>query len=168
MNDYLQRLFSLDGRAAIVTGAARGNGRGLADALARAGARVLLVDVLATELADVEDALRADNLTVKAYPCDLTREGTPAAVVEAALEHFGRLDVLVNNAGVTFGHEVVGYPDEFWKKTHDVNLKAPFDLARAAVAPMREQGAGSIINITSLNAELDSRATPPTSRLRAR
>ena len=154
MNDYLQRLFSLDGRAAIVTGAARGNGRGLACALARAGARVLLVDRLASELAEVENALREEHLTVKAYACDLTRDGAAAAVVSEALDHFGRVDVLVNNAGVTFGHEVVGYPDDLWKMTHDVNLKAPFDLARAAVPPMRAQGAGSIINITSLNAEL--------------
>ena len=154
MSDYLQRLFSLEGRTAIVTGAARGNGRGIAGALARAGASVLLVDVLAAELTEAEDALRGEGLTVKAHAGDLTREGEPAAVVNAAVEAFGRLDVLVNNAGVTFGHELLGYPDELWKKTHDVNLKAPFDLARAAVPAMKTQGSGSIINITSLNAEL--------------
>ena len=154
MSDYLQRLFFLNGRTAIVTGAARGNGRGIAGALARAGANVLLVDVLSAELSETEATLRAENLTVEAYACDLTREGAAAAVVTAALGAFSRLDILVNNAGVTFGHELLGYPDELWKKTHDVNLKAPFDLVRAAVPAMRAHGSGSIINITSLNAEL--------------
>jgi NAD(P)-dependent dehydrogenase (short-subunit alcohol dehydrogenase family) len=160
MTGYLDRLFSLEGRGAIVTGAARGNGRGLASALANAGASVLLVDVLAAELAETEKAMRAEKLAVKAYAGDLTRDGEAAAVVSAAVAAFGRLDILVNNAGVTFGHELLGYPDELWNKTHDVNLKAPFDLARAAVPAMKAQGSGSIINITSLNAELGFPGNP--------
>jgi NAD(P)-dependent dehydrogenase (short-subunit alcohol dehydrogenase family) len=160
MSGYLQGLFSLEGRAAIVTGAARGNGRGIAAALARAGANVLLVDMLGAELAETEEALRAEKLSVKARAGDLTREGEPAAVVDAAVDAFGRLDILVNNAGVTFGHELLDYPDELWKKTHDVNLKVPFDLARAAVPAIKAHGSGSIINITSLNAELGFPGNP--------
>jgi NAD(P)-dependent dehydrogenase (short-subunit alcohol dehydrogenase family) len=160
MSDYLHQLFSLDGRVAIVTGAARGNGRGLAAALAKAGASVLLVDMLAAELEETVAALRAEKLDVKAYAGDLTREGEPVAVMNAAFSTYGRLDILVNNAGVTFGHELLGYPDDLWKKTHDVNLKAPFDLVRAAVPVMRVHGSGSIINITSLNAELGFPGNP--------
>jgi NAD(P)-dependent dehydrogenase (short-subunit alcohol dehydrogenase family) len=160
MSDYLKRIFSLEGRAAIVTGAARGNGRAIAGALARAGAHVLLVDELAAELAGTEESLRAERLSVKAHCGDLTREGEPAAIVTAAVDAFSRLDILVNNAGVTLGHELLGYPDEFWKRTHDVNLKAPFDLARMAVPAMQAHGSGSIINITSLNAELGFPGNP--------
>ena len=160
MSDYLHRLFSLDGRAALVTGAARGNGRALAAALARAGARVLLVDVLAGEVKAAADELRRDGLDARAHAADLTQPGEAAAAIEACADAFGRIDVLVNNAGVTFGHEPIGYPDDLWKKTHDVNLKAPFDLARAAAPRMKAQGAGSIINITSLNAELGFPGNP--------
>jgi NAD(P)-dependent dehydrogenase (short-subunit alcohol dehydrogenase family) len=105
-------------------------------------------------------ALCAESLSVRAYADDLTRDGGAAAAVGAAVEAFGRLDILVNNAGVTFGHDALTYPDDLWKKTHDINLKAPFDLARIAVPAMKAHGSGSIINITSINAELGFPGNP--------
>jgi NAD(P)-dependent dehydrogenase (short-subunit alcohol dehydrogenase family) len=160
MTDYLRRLFSLDGRVAIVTGAARGNGRAIATALARAGAHVLLVDILADELAKTSESLQAARLSVSSYCCDLTASGEPAAVVKRAADMLSRVDVLVNNAGVTFGQDPLGYPDDLWKKTHDLNLKVPFDLSRAAIPAMLATGSGSIINVTSLNAELGFPGNP--------
>jgi NAD(P)-dependent dehydrogenase (short-subunit alcohol dehydrogenase family) len=160
MTGYLEALFSLAGRGAVVTGSARGNGRAMAAALAKAGAGVLLVDELEDEVKATETELRKDGLTVHAHVADLTHPGRAAGVIDACLAKFGRIDVLVNNAGVSLGHEPIRYPDDLWEKTHRVNLKAPFDLARAAASPMKRQGMGSIINVTSLNAELAFPANP--------
>lgn len=151
---YLSEMFSLAGRGAIVTGAARGNGAALAAALAEAGASVLLVDREAAELEAAVSSLLAKGLTVAALACDVTDASAPADIVAAACDKWGRLDVLVNNAGVTRGNAPDNYTDEDWELTHAVNLRAPFRLSVAAARAMAESGGGSIINITSLNAEL--------------
>lgn len=151
---FLEQLFSLDAKAAIVTGAARGNGRALAEALLRAGAGVLLVDVLQKELAETVETLKGSGLQAVGYACDLSAEGEPTAVKTAALAAFGRIDVLVNNAGITMSMPTLDYSEEAWMRTYEVNLKVPFQLSRAVAAVMRVNGGGSIINITSINAEL--------------
>ncbi|MBF0179142.1 MAG: glucose 1-dehydrogenase [Magnetococcales bacterium] len=151
---YLESLFSLRGMGAVVTGAARGNGLALAEALLRAGAAVLLVDRLEPELATSVAALRDEGLTASGLAADITRADFPERLVQEAVACLGGIDVLVNNAGVTFSHPVLEYPEEAWDTTYRINLKAPFRIAQAVAAHMRERGSGSIINITSLNAEL--------------
>jgi gluconate 5-dehydrogenase len=153
-SDYLAQLFSLDGRAAIVTGAARGNGFSMARALGRAGASVVLVDYLESELRKAEAALRADGVVVASVTCDLCDIGAAEYVTAEALKEFGSCDILVNNAGVTHGGDLFDYSQAAWDVTYKTNLVAPFELSRKAAAHMRLTGRGSIINITSLNAEL--------------
>lgn len=149
---YVDSLFSLTGRVALVTGAARGNGAALAEALLRAGATVVLVDILEEELEQTVQQLEREQLDAHAFVCDVTNDSARRDLFEYVRRHHQKLDVLVNNAGVTFGHDALTYPEELWEKTYAVNLKAPFKLAQFA-ARLMKKGGGSIINITSLNAE---------------
>ena len=151
--NYLESLFSLKGRGAIVTGSARGNGKAIAEALARAGASVVLTDVLVDELERTVAGLKGEGLLVTAFAGDLTEEGKADALVAFAEESTDGVDVLVNNAGITLPHDVFGYPDEHWRKTLEIDLAVPFRLSRAVARRMKERGRGSIINITSLNSE---------------
>jgi NAD(P)-dependent dehydrogenase (short-subunit alcohol dehydrogenase family) len=151
---YLESLFSLEGKTALVTGAARGNGKAIAEGLLRAGASVMLVDRLEQELTSTVSVLSEDGLPAFAYVCDLTGTGAVEQVVSETTAVFGRFDILVNNAGISLAHETITYPDEAWQATLSANLEVPFRLSKAAAAVMKGQGGGSIINITSLNAEL--------------
>jgi NAD(P)-dependent dehydrogenase (short-subunit alcohol dehydrogenase family) len=147
---YLENLFGLAGRTAIVTGAARGNGLAMAEALLRAGAEVVLVDRMADVLDKEIARLTGQKLAARGVVCDIT-SGPDRERLFAGLK---RVDVLVNNAGVTLPHKWLEYPPEAWDTTYRVNLLAPFQMCQLAAARMAEQGKGSIINITSLNAEL--------------
>ena len=147
---YLENLFSLQGKVALVTGATRGLGRAMAEALLRAGATV----VLNGSNAETTRQFRAEGLAAVEYACDLSDAKAVAALADFMLTTQPRIDVLVNNAGVTFPHELVDYPDDFWHKTFRVNLEAPFQLARRLAPRMKEHGGGSIINVTIIGAEL--------------
>jgi meso-butanediol dehydrogenase/(S,S)-butanediol dehydrogenase/diacetyl reductase len=145
---------ALRGKVAIVTGAATGIGRASAALFARAGARVLLADVRAPELARTTDEVRAAGGDVTAQVADLARPDECAAVVAAAIEAFGRLDVLLNNAGV--GTMVVGGTVETidldrWELAQDVNVRAMYLVSRAALPHLRLAG-GAIVNIASVSA----------------
>ncbi len=87
------------------------------------------------------------------FRCDLAETQQIDRLVEFVADEHQRIDVLVNNAGVTFSHDVLDYPDESWRKTFEVNLEAPFRLSKRFAAMMKNQGRGSIINITSIGAE---------------
>ncbi len=151
---YLESLFSLEGKIAVVTGASRGLGQGIAEALLGAGATVLLTSVTASRLADTTAAFRQRGLSAHMWPCDLADKRQIKDFVAHVQEEFGRVDILVNNAGVTQGHDLVDYPDEVWERTFRINVEAAFSLVRGFAAMMQAQGSGSIINITSINAEL--------------
>lgn len=147
---YLERLFGLAGRTAIVTGAARGNGTAMAEALLRAGATVILVDREAESLSQRVASLVSEGLDARAFSGDVTSAEDRARLFGSV----EKLDILVNNAGVTFPHSWLDYPTEAWDTTYRVNLHAPFELCRLAARRMSSQGSGSVINVTSLNAEL--------------
>jgi len=151
---YLDKLFSLDGRAAVVTGAARGNGRALAEALLGAGASVLLVDVLGSDLDRTVAELSGRGLCAQALQQDLTAAGAAQRVRQGVLDAFGRADILVNNAGITRGAPSLEYTDEAWDATYRLNLRAAFELSRELGCVMRDAGGGCIVNVTSLNAEM--------------
>lgn len=138
----------MKGKAALVTGAASGLGRGTALALARAGADVLLVDMNAAGLE--ETATQAKALGVKAHihATDLSKAENCTAAVAAAVEAFGRLDALCNVAGIivfTHAHEM---KQADWEKTLAVNLSAPFYLIQAAI-PHLLQSEGAVVNVAS-------------------
>ena len=149
---------ALKGKVAIITGAATGIGRAsallFARVFARAGARVALADLREPELARTEADVRAAGGEVASITADLSRPDDCAAVVAAAVQAFGRLDVLLNNAGVgtmVVGGTVESITLEHWDLAQDVNVRAMYLVSRAAVPHMRSAG-GAIVNIASVSA----------------
>ncbi|MCB0994743.1 MAG: SDR family oxidoreductase [Acidimicrobiales bacterium] len=149
-------VFGLDGRAAIVTGASSGIGAHCARVLAGAGANVLLVARRAERL----DALAAELPGARVAAVDLGDPETAATAVERAITGFGRLDVLVNAAGITNTTPASKENVDEFTDVITVNLVAPYALARAAVRAMRETGGGSIVNITSVLADISEPSLP--------
>jgi NAD(P)-dependent dehydrogenase (short-subunit alcohol dehydrogenase family) len=156
---FIDQIFSLRDKIALVTGAGRGIGNAIASGFLRAGATVVLVDVDSDRLVSATQALRDENLDAHGIPCDLSRPDQIESLGNKFRGQFARLDVLVNNAGITIGHELLDYPLEDWEKTIHVNLRGPFLVVQRLVGLMQEHG-GSVINITSLNAELGFPANP--------
>jgi len=153
--DYLRELFSLEHRVAVVTGAARGNGAAMAEALGRAGAEIMLVDLLSEQLAETAQRLASLAITCHTLTADVADPECPHVIISALRRTGRRCDILVNNAGITAGGDVLDYPRDAWEKTYAVNLRAPFLLSQAIAKEfMAPAHAGSIINVTSLNAEL--------------
>jgi NAD(P)-dependent dehydrogenase (short-subunit alcohol dehydrogenase family) len=138
--------FRLDGRVAIVTGASSGLGDRFARVLTAAGARV----VLAARRAERLDALASELGDAVAVACDLTEPGAPQKLVTAALEQCGRLDIVVNNAGASDPIPALDESTEHFRATVELNLVAPFELARAAAQAMVGSGGGSIVNVASI------------------
>jgi NAD(P)-dependent dehydrogenase (short-subunit alcohol dehydrogenase family) len=146
-SEYLTSLFGLSGRVALVTGARHGLGRALALALARAGASVAITSRDAAGLTPVASELEA--LGADALPLGVELRDAAAAeqAVSAAADWKGRLDIVVNNAGVSIRRPAVDYSLDEWDEVIETNLRAAFVVARAAVAQMA--GHGRIINISS-------------------
>ena len=136
----------LDGKVAIVTGASRGLGKAAALALVDQGVNVLVAARSADELRQLETSSPG---RVAAVPCDMKDAAAVAGLVPAAVERFGRLDIVVNNAGIAPAGFFLEQSDEVWDDVMAVNVKAPAVLARAAGSVMVEQGSGKIINIAS-------------------
>lgn len=145
--------FSLEGKVAIVTGAARGNGKAIAEGLLEAGAVVYFVDILKQELGEGSGSGNARKRIITA---DLTKLADLASIADTVSEAERRIDILVNNAGITIGGEPSErYREEDWDSTLLVDLKVPFLLSQSVAKRMIEYAhGGSIINVTSLGAEL--------------
>jgi NAD(P)-dependent dehydrogenase (short-subunit alcohol dehydrogenase family) len=146
---------ALDGKVAIVTGAATGIGRATARLFAQAGARLVLADVRGDELERTVAEVRAAGGDAVAQNADLARPEDCATVVAAAVRAAGRVDVLFNNAGVgtmVVGGTVETIDLERWDLALDVNVRAIYLTSRAAVPALRAAGGGSIINTASVSA----------------
>lgn len=141
-------MFDLTGMTALVTGASGGIGSAIAHALAGQGARLAVSGSNTDKLAAFRDALGSDHV---ALPCDLGDGAAVDALVPAAVEALGgRLDIVVNNAGVTRDNLAMRMKDDEWEQVIRVNLEAAFRLARAAARPMMKARFGRIISITSV------------------
>lgn len=146
---------ALRGRVAIITGAATGIGRASALLFARAGARVALADVREAELTRTVADVRAAGGEAAPIAADLARPDHCAAVAADAVRAFGRLDVVLNNAGVgtmVVGGTVETIALEQWDLAQDVNVRAIYLVSRAAVPHLRDAGGGAIVNIASVSA----------------
>src|ERR671916_1772477 len=125
----------LDGRAAIVTGSARGIGRATAELLAEQGARVLIND-LDADVAEQASSEIAGETAV--FGGDLTKEGVPDQLVQKAVDEFGQLDIIVNNAGYTRDGVAQKMTDEQFQSMLDIHTVVPFRIVRAAAPHLRE------------------------------
>ncbi|HEY4686565.1 MAG TPA: SDR family NAD(P)-dependent oxidoreductase [Dehalococcoidia bacterium] len=148
---------SLEGKAALVTGAAsvRGMGRAIALTLAGAGADVAVCDLRVSgddfDLEGTAAEIRKLGRRSLAVQADLTKEGDVAGLFQRVAQEFGRLDVLVNNAGLSAHHTLLQMPTDLWDKAIEVNLKAPFLCCQAAARLMVEQKSGVIVNMASIS-----------------
>lgn len=159
LTDFTLDIFSLTGKAAIVTGGNTGLGRAFTVALATAGA-----DVVVPSLTDDDGSTRrlveAAGRRMVDLHCDITDPGAPAEVVAQCVAAFGSIDVLINSAGVNHLGDIESFGRDRWDPMIAVNLTAPFDLARAAAGHMIRQGSGKIINVASVFSFLGGRGSP--------
>ncbi|MBL8382744.1 MAG: SDR family oxidoreductase [Burkholderiales bacterium] len=147
----LKKLLDLSGRVAVVTGASRGLGLQIAEALAEQGAALAITARKAGELEEARDRLARAGADVQMIPSDLGKPEVPAAVVEAVMARHGRIDILVNNAGATWGANAEDHPLEAWQKLVNLNLTGNFLLCQAAGrASMIPRRYGRIVNIASV------------------
>jgi NAD(P)-dependent dehydrogenase (short-subunit alcohol dehydrogenase family) len=141
----------LAGKVAIVTGAGSvgpgwGNGRATVARFAEEGAKVFAVDLHAERLVETETAAKAD---IRAHLCDVTDSRAVKEMIDACVEHFGRVDILVNNVGGSAPGGPVELTEEAWDAQMDANLKSVFLGCKHALPVMENQGAGAIVNISS-------------------
>lgn len=140
----------LDGKAAIITGASRGLGLAIARSLAREGCNLVICARGADELADAASGLREEGGGVVELALDITDVGAADALVEAATDNFGRLDVFVGNAGGNRRGAFTETSDDDWEAILDLNLKAHIRTSRAAIPLLKRSGDGSITFISSI------------------
>ena len=148
----------LDGKAAIITGSARGIGRAAAELLAAHGARVLIADLDGDLAAETASAIVGETAV---YGGDLTKDGVPEAVVQAAVDAFGQLDIVVNNAGYTWDGMAHRMSDDQFRAMLEIHTVAPFKLLRAAAPYLRDAGKADrdagrevfrkVVNVTSIS-----------------
>lgn len=143
-------VFELDGKCAVVTGAARGLGQAIAVKLAAAGADVALCDLQAAWLEDSAAQVRALGRRAEVYGVNVADGESVAAGVKAIESDFGTIDVLVNNAGITKDGLLMRMSEADWDAVLDVNLKGTFLCTKAVMRGMMKQRAGSIVNIASV------------------
>ena len=146
----------LDGRVAIIVGAGQtpgstiGNGRASSLLLAREGARVVAVDRDLASAQETVAMVEAEGGTAVAVEADITREADCQAIPAAALDAFGRIDVLVNNVGIGTGDSgATSLTEEAWDRIHTVNLKGMWLTCKHVLPVLRGQGSGSVVNISS-------------------
>ena len=143
----------LSDKVAVVTGAGSGMGRATALLFAREGAKVVAGDINAENLKAVADEANAAGGTMIGVPGDISKRQDAEALIARAIEEYGRLDVLVNNAGIMDRMEgVANFNDETYERVFGVNVHGPLVTTRAAVRHMKERGSGSIVNVASVAA----------------
>jgi gluconate 5-dehydrogenase len=146
----IQQLFDLTGRVAIVTGGSRGLGLEMAEGLAEAGARLMLCARRDEWLSPAVKELQERGFTVEGALCDVSKPAEVQAVVDRTIAAYGKVDVLINNAGITWGDEPETMPVDKWQRVIDANLTGAFLFSQAAGRDMLTRRWGRIINIASI------------------
>ncbi|HEU5115924.1 MAG TPA: SDR family NAD(P)-dependent oxidoreductase [Isosphaeraceae bacterium] len=147
--------FRLDGRKALVTGGSKGLGKMAAQALAEAGASVAITsrsrDTAEAVASDLANASGGEFLGLEA---DSARAGDVDAAVAKVLDTWGRLDILINNAGINIRGPIESLSEDDWDAVLDTNLKGPWLFCRAVAKPMKQQGWGRVVNVSSMLGEV--------------
>ncbi|SHK03077.1 NAD(P)-dependent dehydrogenase, short-chain alcohol dehydrogenase family [Hathewaya proteolytica DSM 3090] len=143
-----QDFLNLDGKVAVISGGAAGIGLAAAELLSAYGAKIAMLDVSPKGESEAEKFV-AEGRVAKFYKCDVTSFEQCKSVIEQIKIDFGRIDILFNNAGVTFRKTVVDLEEREWDKVIDVGLKGTYQLSKFAIPVMKENGGGSIINTGS-------------------
>jgi NAD(P)-dependent dehydrogenase (short-subunit alcohol dehydrogenase family) len=142
--------FDLEGRIAIVTGGARGIGYAVAERVLRSGGSVALWDIDSEKLQEARDRPTQFGAVIDCS-LDITQEAAVHAATQATIARFGRIDILINNAGITGGNAPLWELDpRVWRRVIEVNLIAPYLILRSVVPVMRGQGYGRIVNVASV------------------
>jgi 3-oxoacyl-[acyl-carrier protein] reductase len=141
----------LKGKTAIITGATRGIGRGIAEVFAKQGANVLFTYSSSSDLAkEIEDNLSKENVIVKGYKSDASNFDECQKLVDQITDEFDTVDILINNAGITRDNLLMRMQEEDFDKVIEVNLKSVFNMTKAIQRTMLKQRFGSIINMSSV------------------
>jgi len=160
MTKNVKELFDLSDKTAIVTGGSRGIGKEMAEALAEAGANLMLCARRVEWLDETVNEFARRGFNVAGKTCDVSKPEEVQAVVDETVNRFGSVDILINNAGVSWGAMPEDMPLEKWQHVLDVNLTGCFLFAQAAGREMLKKNSGSIINIASI-AGITSSANGP-------
>jgi gluconate 5-dehydrogenase len=155
----LTELFDLSGRVAIVTGASRGLGEEMAEGLAEAGASLMICARRPQWLGPTLETFRARAFKVAGMVCDVSTPQEVQAVVDRTLEIYGKIDILINNAGIAWAAEPEAMPLDKWQSVIDTNLTGTFLFSQAAGREMLKQKSGCIINIASIAGMIGSVST---------
>ncbi len=143
-----------EGKVAIVTGGGRGLGEAIARVLARDGAQVVIADINGDEAQAVAASLTKAGSASLGVEVDVSRREDVDRLTQATMDRFGKLNILVNNAGICPPNTIEGITEEEWGRVMDVNLKGVFLCSRAAQEPLKRSGYGRIINISSVAAKI--------------
>lgn len=150
----MKNLFDLTGKVAIVTGASSGLGADAALAYAEYGADVALLARRKDKLDTIAAEITGMGRKALAVQCDVSSEESVKNAVEEVIKHFGKADILLNNAGIAVGGSVENLTEEAWNKSMDINVKGIYLMCKYVVPHMRSQKYGRIVNIASINAIL--------------
>ena len=148
-----ENLFDLSGKIALVTGGSRGLGREMVRAFAEAGADVVIASRKLAQCEELAEEIRGMGRRAFPYACNVGDWQQVEGMIEAAYDHFGRLDVLVNNAGAPHGQDrgqIEDIPVDAWEKTMGINARGVFLMIRAAVPHMKKAGYGRIVSMSSV------------------
>lgn len=138
-------------KVVLVTGASRGIGKAIAEGFAQAGAKVAFTYLSSVEKGQaLEKALSSYGVQAKGYRSDASKFDEAEALVQEVLQDFGRIDVLINNAGITRDGLLMRMTEGQWDEVININLKSVFNLTKACIKPMMKEKYGSIINLTSI------------------
>lgn len=151
MSKHIRELFDLTGKTAIVTGGSRGIGKEMAEGLAEAGADLMLCARRAEWLDETLEEFRAKGFNAIGKLCDVSKAEDVQAVADETIAKFGKIDILINNAGISWGAMPEEMSLEQWQKVLDVNLTGCFLMAQAVGREMLKRESGSIINIASIS-----------------
>lgn len=160
------RIFDLEGKSAIVTGASKGLGFGMSESLAQAGVNVVMVNRNREEGENARKKLDHYDVNVLSIPADVSNRKEVTSMVDQAINELGRIDILINNAAIINRGPLLDLSEEGWSQTLDINLKGSFLCAQATAKHMAKNGGGKIINLASIRSSMvaDERGAYSTSK----